>query len=622
MVGMLGLVIFIWAGSYGMRAQYVHTPPTLTPTSTPTALPSTTYTPPPTSAPTQTEVLPTATITPTATLDPLTADTGYLLLAMSDGYYSHLFAYHPQSLPLTRLTDNPWDDRQPAISPDGTKIAFSSRRNGYWDIYILSLTDGVLSRVSDSPQYDGAPTWSPDGQWLAYETYVEENLEIVIQSVSDPTQAPFRLTNDPAADYSPKWSPLGRQIAFVSTTSGEEEIWLANLDRVENRFSNFSQNKTAIDGYPDWSPDGRYLAWTSQQDGLDNLYVRENTIPASPARLIGTGRSAAWSPDGSVLAAVLLTPDQNALVAYRMNDGRVGLPPVELPAAIQGIDWSAGALPELIRDRFVSGAGAIPPILYQKNLSNPGEDALGRLNLVNVEGVSAPYPLLQDSADESFITLRVEAARQTGWDLLGDLENLFLPITEPAHPGLVDEWLFTGRGLALHTSALQAGWMQIVRENFGGMTYWRVWVRTRYQDGSQGEPLHARPWNLDARSSGDPRSFEEGGRTDNTPAGYWIDFTELAARFGWKPLPALSNWRTYYPAARINQFVFSEGLDWETAMAQIYPQEAVHQPTAASSQIYPLFSPTATLSYTIPDISQPEGPTATFRPTWTPLPED
>jgi len=237
-----------------------------------------------------------------------------------------------------------------------------------------------------------------------------------------------------------------------------------------------------------------------------------------------------------------------------------------------------------------------------------------------LDNVTAPYPFIQDNADESFQALRVEIARQSGWDLLAELENVFLPITEPPHPGLVDEWLYTGRAFALPTSSLQAGWLQIVRENFGGTIYWRVWIRTRYQDGSQGEPLRLRPWNLDARYSGDLRAYEEGGAQQPAPAGYWLDLTELASRFGWKPLPALTNWRTYYPAARFNQFVFSEGLDWETAMQQIYPLEAIHQPTPIPSQAAALGSPTATATAT--STESPSGPTPTIRPTWTPLPED
>ncbi len=621
-VGLVVLASIVWLGSINLRAPYIHPPPTLTPTSTSTATPTATQTIVPSPTATATIIPPTATITPTPTIDPLAAETGYLILAMSDGYFSHLFAYHPQSLQLTRLTDHPWDDRQPAISPDGSKIAFSSRRNGYWDIYILNLSNGELTRVSDTPQYDGSPTWSPDGQWLAYETYIEGNLEIVLQSLSDLNQAPIRLTTDPAADYSPKWSPQGRQIAFVSTASGDEEIWVANLDNVNDRFTNLSQNEAAIDIDPAWSPDGRLLAWTSSREGIDDLLIRDVNDLASPPRLIGSGRSAVWSPDGSVIAAVLHTPDQNALVAYRLADGKLGLPPEEMPAAINGMDWEAAALPGLVVTKLLEPRDPIPSILFQKVLSSPGEDALGRLNLVKVEGVNAPYPYLQDSADESFLAMRVEIARQTGWDLLGDLENLFLPITEPPHPGLVDEWLYTGRGIALLTSPVQAGYMLLVREIYNGTTYWHLWIRARYQDGSQGEPMRARPWNLDARFSGDLRAYEEGGATGPVPSGYWVDVTEVFSRFGWSPLPALANWRTYYPAARFNQFVFREGFDWETAMAQIYPPEAFHQPTSIPSQLASLFKPTSTRTPIGPVPPNPDEPTPTFRPTWTPLPED
>ncbi len=617
---MVVLASVIWAGSTSVRSPYIHPPPTPTPTSTPTPTPTATPTTVPSPTPTATLVPPTPTITPTPTVDPLAANTGFLILSMSDGYYTHLFAYHPQSLPLTRLTDNAWDDRQPAISPDGSKIAFSSRRNGYWDIYILSLSNGELIRVSDTPQYDGSPTWSPDGQWLAFETYVDDNLEIVLQSLDDLNQAPIRLTNDPAADYSPKWSPLGRQIAFVSTTSGEEEIWLANLDNVDGRFTNLSKDKSSIDRDPAWSPDGRMLTWTAQRAGIDHLVVSDTLDPAGLPRLVGSGRSSVWSPDGSVVAALVQTPEQTALVAYRVADGKLGLPPEELPAAVHGIDWESAALPGLILNKRLDSGDPIPPVLYQKELSNPGADALGRLNLVEVQGVNAPYPYLQDSADESFAALRREVARQTGWELLGDLENLFIPITEPPHPGLVDEWLYTGRGLALLTSPMQAGYMQLVREIFNGTTYWRLWIRARYQDGSQGEPMKNRPWNLDARFSGDLRAYEEGGAVMPVPPGYWVDVTELFARFGWHPLPALINWRTYYPAARFNQFVFDEGLDWETAMAQIYPPEAYLRSTTLPSQVAPLFNSTATLFPMEPQPEETGGPTPTIRPTWTPLP--
>ena len=89
---------------------------------------------------------------------------------------------HRQAIPLYRITNGTWDDITPAISPDGKRIAFSSRRNGYFDIYILDLETGELSRVTDSLSYDASPSWSPDGQWIVYETYENGNMDIRISS--------------------------------------------------------------------------------------------------------------------------------------------------------------------------------------------------------------------------------------------------------------------------------------------------------------------------------------------------------------------------------------------------------------------------------------------------------
>jgi TolB protein len=84
----------------------------------------------------------------------------------------------------------------------------------------------------------------------------------------------------------------------------------------------------------------------------------------------------------------------------------------------------------------------------------------------------------------------------------------------------------------------------VTREDFGSQTYWRVFLRSRFQDGSQGTPLHRIPWDFYARNSGDPRAYEQGGKLmESIPQGYWIDFTQIARGYGWERLPSLSSWR-------------------------------------------------------------------------------
>jgi hypothetical protein len=84
----------------------------------------------------------------------LTLNQGLILLALDEGGNNHLFAYQPQEsgagqpLPLTRLTSGPWDDLNPAISPDGQTVAFASNRSGYWDIYLLDISSGGITRLT------------------------------------------------------------------------------------------------------------------------------------------------------------------------------------------------------------------------------------------------------------------------------------------------------------------------------------------------------------------------------------------------------------------------------------------------------------------------------------------
>jgi len=546
---------------------------------------------------------------------------GVIVLSMKDGNFSHLFVFHPQYLALTRLTNTPWDDITPALSPDGSKVAFSSRRNGYWDIFILDLSSHLLTRITDTPEYDANPSWSPDGQWLAFESYVGDNLEILIKSTVDLSQPVIRLTENSSADYAPAWSPQGREIAFVSTQSGDEEIWLAKLDQVDERFVNLSHSPQSQENCPRWSPDGSLLGWVSNLPGNRAIMALDRRLADQPPHLIGVGDQLAWSPYGDSVLAILEYPNQTALTAYQLSNGVQLFPQVVMPSSIQGMDWKADRLPPLLATfPFPPGANEPIPRLWNAALSANPLPPGGRFGIVPLTDVTAPYPYLHDEVDESFTALRAQAALETGWDVLASLENAYLPLTTAPSPEMVENWLYTGRAFAINPLPLQAKWMVLVKEEINGLTYWRVYLRARYQDGSQGAPLNRQPWNLNARYSGDPISYDQGGRYDPIPAGYWVDFTEIARRYGWERLPALVNWRTYYAGTRFNQFVMSAGLDWYRAMAEVYPPEALITPT-----LRPTRTPTVTETpeffglFTATPTPLPSE-TPTRRPTWTPLP--
>jgi len=542
---------------------------------------------------------------------------GVLLLALRDGYHIHLFAYHPLYLPLTRLTDSPWDDISPALSPDGTKLAYSSRQNGYWDIYILDLVSGRQQRVTDTPEYEASPSWSPDGQWLAFERFNGANMDIFIQSLSEAGAEVIQLTDDQGSDHSPAWSPAGREIAFVSTRSGDEEIWLARLDEVDERFVNLSRSTLSRDRYPVWSSSGRRLAWSAETAGSHQFVVFDQEQPDLPARAVAEGSRLAWSPDESVLFSEIRDPMGSGLAAYSTTTGRLSLPLTALPGSLYGMVWVKGPIVGWLASRIDQGDTAGPPVLWEPVITRTVAPA-GRMGLVALEDVAAPQALLHDAVDEAYVALRRQIARETGWDTLSSLENAYVALTTPPNPSIQNDWLYTGRAFSVNPLLVSAGWMAITREDFGGQIYWRVFLKARYQDGSMGLPLYDMVWDLNARYSGDPQAYEQGGLAGRPPPGYWIDLTELAGRYGWQRLPSWTNWRTFFPSIRFNQFVIPGGMDWYQAMIEIYPLEALRtatsiptmtpRPSGTSGPGKPSDTPTAA-----PTVALVE----TRRPTWT-----
>jgi TolB protein len=515
----------------------------------------------------------------TPTLVPVSAQglsqTGAIILSMSDGEYFHLFAFHPQYLPFTRLTNGSWDDIDPVISPDGTRLAFSSRSNGHWDINILDLATGQLNQVTNSPEYDASPTWSSDGQWLAYGSSSNGQLQVFLRSLSDLTQAPIQLTDGPGINYSPSWSPGGREIAFVSTRSGEPEIWLAELDKVDERFTNLSQNSETSENHPVWSPDGSQLAWTSNNGNADTVFIWNSNFRSLPPKEGFTGSMPAWDRTGKMIASAVQNPNGTDLVVHDLDTNQLVVPQTNLPGSIKGISWMAGSQTGLL-NLFLTAENMAPsPDLFiTKPTQTPGPG--GRKGVLPLKKVDAPYPFLQDLAIDSYEALRATVGRIAGWDFLAQLDNAYIPLTEPPEPGGSENWLFTGRGIAINSAPIQAGWMVVSREDFNGLPYWRVFIKALKQDGSQGAPLTQMIWDFTPRFQGDPIAYEEGGKQIDPPGGWWIDFTGIAQRYGWERLPAMSNWRTFYPGTRFNQFIYNGMVDWRNAMIELYPPEAIY----------------------------------------------
>ena len=197
------------------------------------------------------------------------------------------------------LTNHPAYDMEPDWSPDGTKIAFASDRDGgRFQIYVMD-TDGTNPiRLTDGPGQKRHPNWSPDGGKIAFSV---DNWEEDHIAVMDADGNNREKLEDQARH--PSWSPDGGEIAFVSWKDGHGEIYVIGvggqgLKRVTQDFTPKSS--------PSFSPHGRRIAYAlePEDEGFVHIYVvgadGRNRVQLTHNEEHHWGP--AWSPDGQVIA--------------------------------------------------------------------------------------------------------------------------------------------------------------------------------------------------------------------------------------------------------------------------------------------------------------------------------
>jgi Tol biopolymer transport system component len=165
-----------------------------------------------------------------------------------------IFAMDADGSNVVRLTDDPGFALGPKWSPDGSRIAFSSTRDGDEELYVMNADGSNPRRLTHNPGLDQQPTWSPDGTRIAFTSDRDadpqiDGRDIYVMNAAD-GQGLVRLTNDPAYDAGPAWSPDGLRIAFASGRDGSG-LFVMNADG-----SGVVRIRAGFAGPPSWSPIG------------------------------------------------------------------------------------------------------------------------------------------------------------------------------------------------------------------------------------------------------------------------------------------------------------------------------------------------------------------------------
>jgi TolB protein len=480
---------------------------------------------------------------------------------------------------LVRLTYDPAEDRDPAWSPDGNYIAFASNRAHNWDIYLLDLVSGALIRLTHHPAFDANPSWSPDGNWIAFESYRHGNLDIHVMSTTG--QQLRRITIDPAPNYGPAWSPDSQALVYTTFDDGNKDVTVQLLGG-PREVLNVTQSPDLDEDSPAWSPDGTQLAYVSGPRGNPSIQVTTfdwDVMAADQAQteLFGAGASPIWAPDGESLLYAYERGASSHLVAASTAGWALFHEVYSIDGPLDDLAWTSYPLsPRVIARAQADTPAGVSPFYVELAQPTPAAGApYGLVSLPNVSGDGRG--ILSDRVNESFNALRQRVIEEAGWDYLDSLASSWRPMTYTPPSGHSRmSWHLCGRAIGLDQEPYEAEdpRVELVREDLGNVTYWRVFVRAAEQDGSMGEPLREAVWDLNARQQGGRAMVEGGAPKAIIPSGYYVDFTTLAADYGWERVPSLWRWRYFWADIRWWEFQKTDDLTWWECMLEVFrPRE-------------------------------------------------
>ena len=166
----------------------------------------------------------------------------------------------------------------PVFSPDGTRVAFVSSRDGNSEIYVMNRDGSDLRRLTNNPAIDSTPTWSPTGTQIAFTSERTGSPQIYVIGADGAGMR--RISSESYADRA-TWSPAPyNEIAFTARTGPGFDIKIQSIATGETRQITFGEGTNES---PAWSPNGRHLAFMSTRAGRSQVFTvdRDGEVPAA-----------------------------------------------------------------------------------------------------------------------------------------------------------------------------------------------------------------------------------------------------------------------------------------------------------------------------------------------------
>jgi len=223
---------------------------------------------------------------------------------------------------LTKLT--PATDTisasDPAFSPDGSRVAYVSLKDGNPEIYVMSADGTGATRLTTDPQADGHPAFTADGQTVLFHSARTAGKQQIWAVNVDGTGLQ-QLTRD-SVNSAPTISPDGQTIAYVSSRNKDIDIWLMNRDGTNQR--QFTRSPQQRESEPHFLRDGTLTYQVERRDANRTVQqvMKADLATGATTAITGTDlaiASFAVSPSGDLVALVVNTkPQDHSHPAYRV----------------------------------------------------------------------------------------------------------------------------------------------------------------------------------------------------------------------------------------------------------------------------------------------------------------
>lgn len=187
----------------------------------------------------------------------------------------------------------------PSLSPDGRSVVYSQyREDNVYEIYELTLTDGVARRVSDRLGALTAPEISPDGKHIVFMRWTPASNQNQIWVMDRDGTGPRRIYS--GTGWDPTWAPDGNRILFASDKDGTNQLYVIGLDGSGLRRVT---SLPALRGRSDWSI-GDQIVTYSGPSWARELFIMNSD--GSDVRQVGpsggNSQGPSFSPDGAWIA--------------------------------------------------------------------------------------------------------------------------------------------------------------------------------------------------------------------------------------------------------------------------------------------------------------------------------